>query len=65
MDEAREAGEFVWDVGAAHTDADFELITDPELTITYSYQCRNLKSHRPGDGPHPHPTRARCEALSC
>jgi hypothetical protein len=37
VDEAREAGEFVWDVGAAHRDSDFEMITDPELTISYSY----------------------------
>jgi hypothetical protein len=36
-DEGRAAGEFVWDVGAAFSEPDYETITDPELTITYNY----------------------------
>jgi hypothetical protein len=37
VDEARAAGEFIWDVGEAYSEADYETITDPELTISYSY----------------------------
>lgn len=37
VDDARAAGEFIWDVGQAHDDETFDTITDPELTITYSY----------------------------
>jgi hypothetical protein len=37
VDEARAAGEFVWDVGEAYDEETFDTITDPELTIAYSY----------------------------
>lgn len=36
-DEARAAGEFLWDAGTA-MDEDFDTIADPELTITYTFE---------------------------